>query len=275
MIGIAELALAIKTAVHDYVEMVEKCQEEEEDAKKNAELNDHLHFSINPCYALALEPLMSSLYWGYNGYYFHYSEAEFEKIQSIITENGVELLFAIRVALTEWKSDFEKRRADGSLPEYTPAYIREQVDKFDLRRELGISIDHEGMEFALSLANIHALKWVLREEFPQAGNDQQTTNPAAELITDKRKKLSDELFEKELLPEIIDKLQIDKSLANKHALFDQIVEPYKDKTGKLLFGGSTVQKRFEKNYMKDKNKLIDALKKYGNERLIEQIKHLR
>ena len=67
---------------------------------------------------------MSSLYWGYNGYYFHYSEAEFEKIQSIITENGVELLFAIRVALTEWKSDFEKRRADGSLPEYTPAYIR-------------------------------------------------------------------------------------------------------------------------------------------------------
>jgi hypothetical protein len=34
VIGIGDLALAIKTAVHDYVEMVERCQEEEEETKK-------------------------------------------------------------------------------------------------------------------------------------------------------------------------------------------------------------------------------------------------
>ena len=173
VIGIGDLALAIKTAVHDYVEMVERCQEEEEETKKKAEQNDQLQIKINPCYAEALEPLMSSLYWGYNGYYFQYSETEFDKIQSVIAEKGEPLLFALRVALTEWRTDFEKHRAALNLPHYTPAYIREQVDKFNLRRELGIPVDHEGMEFALSLANLHALNWITELETTFSIDDQQ------------------------------------------------------------------------------------------------------
>lgn len=166
VIGLGDLALAIKTAVHYYIEKVEEYQEEKK-------LNDQLFFSSRNPYAEALEPLMSSLYWGYNGNYFQYSEAEFEKIQSIIAEYGDELQFAIRVALTEWKTDFEKRRTDRNLPHYTPAYIREQIDKFNLRRELGIPVDHEGMEFALSLANLHALNWILDLEFTFPKKDQK------------------------------------------------------------------------------------------------------
>ena len=198
-----------------------------------------------------------------------------EQIQEKITEIGDDLQFAIQVALTYWSGEFCKDRADCGLPTYSLAYIREQQAKFELQHDLGVGIDREGEQFIYFLANIHALRWLFRVNSPQqpappAGDQgKENAGTEAEIITDKRKKLEDQLFEETLLPIILEKFEAGKhDKTSKMMLYNQIAKPY-------TFSGDAIKKRFEKEYKPKPEKLHEALRKYGNEELISQINKLR
>ncbi len=78
--------------------------------------------------------------------------------------------------------------------------------------------------------------------------------------TDKRKKLSDELFEKEVLPKII-KALLETEYSNKKDVFKAIVANYD-------FGWSLIEKKYNMYRDDPEKKLIPALEKYGNADLI-------
>jgi len=95
----------------------------------------------------------------------------------------------------------------------------------------------------------------LHSLFRPVEDQQQTTAPATEIITDNRQKLSDEVFEKELLPRIFEKLENGKFKTSKTELYRQIAEPYD-------FGGSIIKKRFEKDYKPFFEKIYNAFIRY-------------
>lgn len=89
------------------------------------------------------------------------------------------------------------------------------------------------------------------------------------LKTDGRLKLTDEKFERELLPKCFDYLLADKYPDTaKKALFKMIAEPYS-------FGGSIIEKRYNEYRDKKNQKLIPALKRYNNNHLVALIPKLR
>lgn len=87
--------------------------------------------------------------------------------------------------------------------------------------------------------------------------------------TDNRIKMSQYLFEKEILPKIFDYFTAgERTWTNKKEVFKHIAKSYE-------FGGSTIEKRYRDYLHKPHGKLIPALKKYGNSHLIEDINRLR
>lgn len=103
---------------------------------------------------------------------------------------------------------------------------------------------------------------------PAEDQEAKSAGTKAEIITDNRKRLSDQLFEETLLPIIFEKLEKSNSITSKKGLYNQIAEPYE-------FTGHTVRKRFDEKYRPHTEKLHEALRKYGNEELISQIKNIR
>ncbi|MFZ4525660.1 MAG: hypothetical protein ACOYOE_08955 [Chlorobium sp.] len=144
-----------------------------------------------------------------------------------------------------------------------------QRQERNLEKKLDWAIDREIFRFR----NYQLLMKLAEDEPPQtavSAGDQEAKSAGtkAEIITDNRKKISDQLFEETLIPIIFEKLENGKYITSKKELYNQIAEPYE-------FGGDVVRKRFDKEYRPDPEKLREALRKYGNEELIGQIKKIR
>ncbi len=268
IISIHDIVCAIKRAVLDCVEDMrhgnhERVLERDRIASRELEL-----------FAVSLEWMKPSPVWeelferaDHNPSKV-FTEKELDKIQFQINENGDDLKSTIYKALAYWQAT-EVHKSKGK---YTELYMIEQTERFRRAKGFGFEIDREGEMLRNWLANIHAINWLKEVEQQSAvtAGDQvkETAGTEAEIITDNRKKIEDQLFEETLLPIIFEKLKNGNFKTNKKILYEQIAEPYQ-------FGGEAIRKRFEKEYKPHREKLHEALRKYGNERLIDQIKQLR
>lgn len=181
------------------------------------------------------------------------------------TEIGVEIVDNEPEDTTDWKKIVGAVKSDDPIP-------RAKLAKIIRKNPASIKtilVYHPNFDKAVeALLSWNRLMPTLISYDGVEKREQSKPCQTAEVVTDKRKKLDDELFEKEILPQIFEKLEYNKYQTNIKTLYEQIAEPY-------TFGGDAIRKRFDKNYRPNPDKLHEALRKYGNERLIEKIKNLR
>ncbi len=95
----------------------------------------------------------------------------------------------------------------------------------------------------------------------KTSNDEQSWRAGVK-ITDRRVKLPTELFEETVLPETIRAL-LKRDYSNKKVVFKTIASSYE-------FGWSIIEKKYNEYRDDPKKKLLPALRRYGNEDLINK-----
>ena len=142
----ADIACSIKTAVLDYVD-------KREDQ------------STPTPYLKQLRTLILSQEW-IRGISLKTSpETELNKIQKVIDQHKT--YHAVLAALTEWEKDFSAERKQHDQPEYTPEYLRQQRENYDMVKWLGPQVIHSSIcDFGASISfydyisNRQAIIWL-------------------------------------------------------------------------------------------------------------------
>lgn len=79
-------------------------------------------------------------------------------VRLIIDQQGIkrEVLYALGC----WEDEFIEDRHQKGKPEYSPAYVREQQEKFAIQKETGIPVDAEGLAYQRYVALLQARRWL-------------------------------------------------------------------------------------------------------------------
>ena len=92
-------------------------------------------------------------------------ETELNKIQEVIDQHKT--YHAVLAALTEWEKDFSVERKQHDQPEYTPEYLRQQRENYDMVKWLGPQVIHSSiydfgasLSFYSYLSNRQAIIWL-------------------------------------------------------------------------------------------------------------------
>ncbi|TLU54251.1 MAG: hypothetical protein FDX18_11435 [Chlorobium sp.] len=153
---------AIREAGRSYIKHAPKDEEQQHQQERKLQDNQNMIW-YDPDFTEPLKRFVYSLETF--GKWFKLLESDevqpelcLHDVRLTIDQQGIkrEVLYALGC----WEDEFIEDRHQKGKPEYSPAYVREQQEKFAIQKETGIPVDSEGLAYQRYVALLQARRWL-------------------------------------------------------------------------------------------------------------------